>query len=235
MSALTPGARQPAPTCTATRHGTATAYVNDGCRCPLARADRTRQNKMRRSAGRTFTDGTGTRRRLEALMWMGWSARHIGSHIGWSRGSVGSLLAKLQHGRSVERNTAARIAATYERLSMTPGPSRIAHGKAASANYRPPLAWDNIDDPAERPQLDPLPAQAADIDTVLVDRAVAGQSRASQLTQAERWEAVRILHGFGYTDRQMAARLHCNIRIPCRDRKRLGLPANADHGRREAG
>lgn len=94
-------------------------------------------------------DATGTRRRIHALMWMGWSQESIGAHLGVSPQAVRGWL----RGRSVLRTTAERVAAVYDRLWCVPGPNVKARNYARARGFLPPLAYDDedLDDPAARP------------------------------------------------------------------------------------
>lgn len=97
-------------------------------------------------------DATGTRRRIRALMWMGWSQESIGRQLGVTSPAVRGWL----RGRSVLRTTAGRVAELYDRLWCVPGPNVKAHHYAAARGWPSPLAWDDdeIDDPAARPRHD---------------------------------------------------------------------------------
>lgn len=88
----------------------------------------------------------GSRRRVQALAWMGWPNHEIAQRIGCSPRSLPTLLAR---GR-ISVRLALRIAALYEQLATVPGPSRTAAGKARALGFAPPLAWDDIDNPRER-------------------------------------------------------------------------------------
>lgn len=94
-------------------------------------------------------DATGSRRRVQALAWMGWPNHEIARRIGCSPRSLPTLLSR---GR-ISTRLARRIEAIYEHLSTVPGPSRTAAGKARQHGFAPPLAWDDdsIDDPRARP------------------------------------------------------------------------------------
>lgn len=101
----------------------------------------------------------GTRRRLQALMWVGWSLAAIGHRIGMDRRNVAALLKQAQ----VSRATAAAVRDVYEDLWNMRPPQRTkeeryaasrARGEALRRGYAPPLAWDDetIDDPGAAPQ-----------------------------------------------------------------------------------
>lgn len=138
--------------CTASRHGTESAYDNHGCRCPEAR-EANRINEKRRREGRhtkPFVDPTGTTRRLQALAALGHSGTALAAELGVARQRILEIRnTRLQ----IRRETAAQIADLYDRLSMTPGDSEVTKGRAAAKGWAPPLAWDDeaIDDPAAQP------------------------------------------------------------------------------------
>ena len=92
-------------------------------------------------------------RQLQALAVLGWSARRLAAMVGVS-------LRTLQSVRSGERGTSARvwaaIDAVYQRLSMTPCTepgAAVVRGRALTAGWVPPLAWDDhqLTDPQAQP------------------------------------------------------------------------------------
>jgi hypothetical protein len=93
-------------------------------------------------------DATGTRRRVRALAWMGWPCWMVEDRVGCARRT---LTRELSAGR-VSVRLAQRVAAVYEELSTIPGPSRVAAGKARGLGFASPWAWDDIDNPRERPK-----------------------------------------------------------------------------------
>lgn len=101
-------------------------------------------------ASQRSVDSTGTRRRVQALAWMGWPAREVAFRAGTTQRTLQTLILPR---RRISFALARRVAAVYEDLCMTPGPSRITAGKARSAGFAPPLAWpdERIDDPKARP------------------------------------------------------------------------------------
>lgn len=93
-------------------------------------------------------DGTGTMRRAQALVAIGWTQADLAARIGWTLGNFNGLV----HGRrDVTVGTARLVADLYDRLSMRPGPSQRARNISARYGWAPPLAWDDIDNPAEQP------------------------------------------------------------------------------------
>lgn len=95
-------------------------------------------------------DSTGTRRRVQALAWMGWSCSEVAQRAGTTARSLSTLITPT---RRISYRLAMRVAAVYNQLSMLPGPSKVVAGKARQLGFAPPLAWDEdtIDDPAALP------------------------------------------------------------------------------------
>ncbi|MFI7073607.1 hypothetical protein [Micromonospora sediminicola] len=191
-------------TCTATRHGTYSAYRH-GCRCPAAREDWRLYNKRRREnrAKPLRLDGTEVRRRIQTL----WAAGHSCTTIGQATGTNMSRhhIKEIAHRTYTSEATLTAIRRAYTALAMIPGTSEITRRRALAAGYRPPLAWDDnaIDDP------DAAPAGAPDtpcIDVVAVDRALTGVL--IQLTDAERQYAVHVGRACGMSTAELAAALH---------------------------
>lgn len=106
----------------------------------------------------TCVDGTGTRRRLEALVAIGWSQSKLAGRLGMQPGNFGKTLRS----RRVQAGTARAVRALYDELWHTAPPqaewrdkisvSRALH-YAQARGWVPPMAWDDerIDDPAARP------------------------------------------------------------------------------------
>ena len=92
-------------------------------------------------------DATGTRRRVQALAWMGWSRAEVARRAGVN---PRTLRAQMSLGR-VSTRLAGRIRVVYAELSWTRGPSAPAAAKARSLGFAPPAAWDDIDNPEARP------------------------------------------------------------------------------------
>lgn len=143
-------------TCTAKRHGTITALMLDGCSCPEAIEDRNRRmrraRKMRQSGRPLRVPIVGVRRRIQALMAIGWPRPEIARRIGWQGGSLGDLANPRRS--QVDRRTYLAVRAVYDELADKPGPSARTKGWARNRGYLPPLAWD--DDLIDDPTYDPL-------------------------------------------------------------------------------
>jgi transcriptional regulator with XRE-family HTH domain len=95
--------------------------------------------------------GCGTTRRLQALVAIGYTQHTLCRFLGISDTNASKLFTGRQ--TRVTTATAARVAELYDGLSMTPGPSQPARNRAKKLGWPPPLAWDDIDDPDENPDL----------------------------------------------------------------------------------
>lgn len=109
-------------------------------------------------AAGAVVDGTGSRRRLQALIAIGWSESKLAAQLGLTTFSVHWLF----EGNNTTRETADSIRDLYERVWDTPPPQDTTGDKAAATrsinraarnDWPPPLAWDDdtIDDPATEP------------------------------------------------------------------------------------
>lgn len=116
-------------------------------------------------------DGTGTSRRLQGLVALGWPQAHLAQRLGIQPGNLTSAV----HGRAdVSARFARAVAELFEELQLTPGPSSRARSRAQRLGWHPPLAWDEetIDDPAAAPAGEEVES-IEDIDPVVVDRGIA--------------------------------------------------------------
>jgi hypothetical protein len=154
----------------------------------------------------------GARRRLQALIAIGYPVQRIADETGMHVTQIRPVLNG--HQDTVVVTTHQKIAATYRRLFMVPGPSSRAKGRAARERWPSPLAWDdNIDDPAARPVLDaaPSPDDDPDIDEIAIARLVRGD-RTVRLNQNERPVAARQMAKLGISPFAAATALHTNVR-----------------------
>lgn len=139
-------------------------------------------------------DPTGTVRRLRALYALGWTWDELGAHLGGGRNRAHRIAHERDTSRGVLRETAIKVAEMYEQLCMTRPEGWIAdraRGAARRNGWPPPLAWDNIDDPKEKPRgFRAAKAPLSDVDPVTVDRIVGGEYDL-YATPAERVEVVR--------------------------------------------
>jgi hypothetical protein len=193
------------------RHGTAAGYLEhvktgDYCQpCREAHAAARRslwRKRYIRRVDRLYVDATGTRRRIRALQALGWRFVDIDEACGRRAGSAGATWShNLVRQDKVHIDNARAIAAAYERMCMTladtPQADRT-RTMAARKGWVVPLAWDDIDDPTERPRTGiERYRHLDDVDPVAVDRAAAGDRL--RLTQAERFLVVARLRAAGWS------------------------------------
>lgn len=188
-------------------HGTRSCYVYWKCRCDECRAADSAYGralywghaKKYRHPGDRSLPAEGTRRRLRALIALGWPSDALAGRLGLET-RQGVLLMGVS-GRVSVRN-ARRVDALYAELSMTPGPSRKSREVAARQGWPPPLAWDDIDDPDEVPLIGSRKPGA--VDDLAVEFFLDGRIEFSRLTRGEGTEAVRRLAARGMTRGQLA-------------------------------
>ncbi len=173
-------------------------------------------------------DATGTRRRLQALIAIGWPGELLAAQLG----RRASSLHRSMTGESVTARTAHDVATLYERLWNTRPPrgtgdqraaADAARAYAAAQGWLPPLAWDDIDtDPTPTPPTARLP-QGNDIDEIAVERALAGDHITyDDLTPVEQQEVIRRLSARGTSIRDTAAQLGTTKRTVSRRRASRG-------------
>lgn len=212
-------------TCSLARHthGTEQAYISDLCRCPECKAAHAVKAARRRRLiaygqwPQTTLPNIGTRRRLHALACNGWSMNMIAAMIGTSPRALNRL--RDQSGVSVGR--ARDIAALYDELwdkkpVLRCKGDRISYAKmmhlAARHGYAPPMAWDDIDDPDERPHR----SEIATVDEVAVQRVVTGHT--AVLNRDEKEQARRLMEAKGLSSSEIARRLGTSARTVVRKR-----------------
>ena len=94
--------------------------------------------------------GVGTRRRLSALAWQGWSGKAVAQQVGLS----GWLFYNSAKTDRIEARNAAKIAEFFDRHAYKPGPDPIYAKRARTLGAIPAAAWDDdIDDPNAVPNL----------------------------------------------------------------------------------
>jgi hypothetical protein len=141
------------------RHGTTAGY-HAGCRdlcCRRAIARYEKAGRLARLEGGRAVPAIGSQRRLQALMALGWSSNAIAIHAGLRHRNHVWRVVNGQKGKPttwIQRETADWVTRVYDELSMRVPTGRYVVRTKAHAEERgwaPPLAWDNIDDPAEKP------------------------------------------------------------------------------------
>ena len=109
--------------------------------------------------GGAYIDATGARRRLQALIAIGWSLTSLGTRLGMLPGNAYKLLGA----KRIEAGTHRAVQALYEQLWDQPNNPTGHYAKASATRARnmaktrgwaPPMAWDDetIDDPHTRPE-----------------------------------------------------------------------------------
>lgn len=97
-------------------------------------------------------DGTGTRRRIQALVAIGYTLASLAPEVGISQ----YALARIARGEqvAVRSVTAASVARVYRTRVKAAGPSKRARSMAVARGWHGPLAWDEdtIDDPDAAPE-----------------------------------------------------------------------------------
>jgi hypothetical protein len=113
-----------------------------------------RQRQMILGRWVSRSDPTGTTRRLQALMAIGYTQAALCRAMQLNASHLNRLING-HLGYKVNAGTAAKVKDVYRQLSMTPGPHDRARRFAKARGWAPPLAWDEdtIDDPAAKPDL----------------------------------------------------------------------------------
>jgi lambda repressor-like predicted transcriptional regulator len=96
-----------------------------------------------------MVDPTGTRRRVEALNYRGWSRRVLAGRMGMAPPSLSRML---RSGR-VTSQAALQVAALFAELGDREGPSDQVALRSRLADFQPAMAWEyvDIDDPKAKP------------------------------------------------------------------------------------
>lgn len=191
------------------------------------------QPRVENLAPAGFTNATGTWRRLQALVAIGYSQSQLAGRLGKGKA--------LQFSNDyVQASTARAVRELYEQLAFTQPPEATHREKIAASRARryaadrrwpPPLWWDDedLDDPtyaghhAYRPR---ATERRDDIDPVAVQAVIDGRKNV-RLTIPERREVIRRLHAQGLSDRAIQRRTGITDRTTLRIRQELALPANA--------
>lgn len=171
-----------------------------------------------RNGGPVQRPALGTTRRLQALAALGWTQVQLGARLGVSDARVGHLT----EGRSAKLHpaTADAVARLYDEISMTVpadhdgprslGQTRVharARANAERRGYFPPLAWDDIDDPNERPTRGYQKARSHhELDEAVVERVMNGETDL-RTTFAEKCEIMTRWVAAGRTKRSLISRM----------------------------
>jgi hypothetical protein len=108
-------------------------------------------------------DGTGTRRRIQALAAMGWPIRRVAEYLGLNPTYAGDLIRRTEQDRPVLAATAEKVARAYDTLKtkkptrngIEPRVAKRIRGLAKEKRWPTPGYWDQhpgaIDDPHFEP------------------------------------------------------------------------------------
>jgi hypothetical protein len=130
-------------------------YIADGRRKQIRRStlNQILAVQVEQSAPGKYVDVTGTRRRIQALRAIGWSARVIAEKAGSAEARIQLIASGAQP--TVRHFLAVKIVRTFAELHQTPAPpgcsATITKRHALANGWAPPGAWDDIDDPAAMP------------------------------------------------------------------------------------
>ncbi|WP_333758454.1 helix-turn-helix domain-containing protein [Streptomyces sp. ISBFB 2968] len=156
----------------------------------------------------TVTDATGTVRRLRALACLGHTLDSITAETGISRWRLGRIIT----GKftEIDVDTARRIARTFRRLSTFRADNPHTIRRARAEGWHGPLAWDDIDDPAAKPE-------------------ALGRKRRGGTGTKTRADVQRVaeLTAAGKTAQQIADELGCHKRTVVRARSKTDMAAAA--------
>lgn len=164
-------------------------------------------------AVRAESSAVGTRRRLQALVAIGWTSRALADRLGWNDRNFCRLIVGDQR---VRPDTARKVRDLYARLLHVLPPEDTAAEKRAAARARrraqalgwvSPLAWEDgdIDDPTARPVRGRRPG--GDVDELAVEDLVAGRITADRTGPAERAAAVAQLTADDLSAAEIAVRI----------------------------
>lgn len=92
-------------------------------------------------AGHHLVDAIGTVRRAQALVAFGYPRRYIAERLGIAPTNATRLFDPFT--LRVTADTARKMAALFDELQATPGPSQRARNDARRNGWEPPLAWDD--------------------------------------------------------------------------------------------
>lgn len=150
-------------------------------------------------------DPAGTRRRLRALIALGWSQSKLAARLGMTGANLGTLI---RGDSAVQKRTADKVVVLYAQLSMTLPPQVTHHEKVAAARSRnyakkrgwlPPLAYDDGD--LDAPEGQPAAIHQDDdaggdyLDHAAIERRIAGDR--VRITKTEAAEVVHRMRAAG--------------------------------------
>jgi hypothetical protein len=111
-----------------------------------------------------YTDGTGTRRRIQALVANGWPIRRLDEHLGLHSTYIADLVSGRRKECPVFTTTAEKVAEAYDRMKNQK-PTRHGiearvvkriRGMAEARKWAPTKYWDDRMDVIDDPDFEPL-------------------------------------------------------------------------------
>lgn len=179
--------------------------------------------------GVELLDGTGPRRRVEALWAAGWPTRSFAADLGYLDGRIPWMHRDPVTGEYplVTRCEYDAICRVCWDLWPHRGPDESLQAHASTEGWVSVLAWDNIDDPQASPCTAANPAEpgyevAVDATLLVDEQAVylallgdppmAGNPPAPALRYTDRLRAVELLRQRGYTAEQITDTLRLSFR-----------------------
>ena len=171
-----------------------------------------------------FVLNLGARRRIRAMLAMGHRHVDITEAMTTTEPTIGTTSQMVLHqkGEWIARRTHDAVLGAYNELSMRTGPSTKTARWAVKLHYAPPLAWDDIDDPNESPNLGEPEATDEEIDEVAVRRIIGG-SPPTHVRLVDRQEATRQLHAAGMSDDEIGRLIGVTGSAVFYERKRKGV------------
>ena len=164
---------------------TGTCFNQHGCGCyPCVEGRRIYQEARYKAVaygrwdGAKSVDGRGTRRRLQALAFMGWPSQLIAAEVGTSPSHV----RKLARCESLSPSSAKRVAAAYARIwaaEPSGGRRKYVANMARREGWVGPMAWDDIDNDPEPVEVERDTDRAAWIVEELEHLYLSGESQSS--------------------------------------------------------
>lgn len=140
------------------------------------------------------------RRRLQGLAVQGWDVRLLAARYGIGESTIASIRAGGTDRIGVHMND--RVTAATADIGMAIGPSVQARQNADRKGWVGLLAWNDIDDPDERPAPSIAGRRSEDsVDEVVVQRVLETRTRPRKLTNAESAELARRLRAAGASER----------------------------------
>lgn len=146
--------------CAGLSRPTVSAVLNSTDRVKTATAAKIRAVTPGSAPATGWVDSTGATRRLQALAYAGWSLKLIAADASVDEGWLRKIRAGRTSGR-VQAAVARKIAGTFSRLLPLAPPQDTrcqraavtrAVSLAAAEGWVSGWAWDDIDDPAEKPK-----------------------------------------------------------------------------------